>query len=269
MRMGENALFLLRHASLVARVSRSANRLPTVQRELDVAQWLAASDFPAARPRMSLQQPIVANGLPITFWELEAELTERPASADELGSVLKRFHALPPPPFPLPSFDPLSAVPQRLHAARSDDLVQADEIAVLTERYDRLSADLSRMQTHLPLGLIHGDAHTSNILLTATGPKLIDFEVVAFGPREWDLVPASVSVQHFGLPEEWYQAFAHAYGWDVRDWQGYALLRDVREITMTTWLMQNVRSSDKVLGEFRLRVESIREGDHERRWHAY
>ena len=44
-------------------------------------------------------------------------------------------------------------------------------------------------------------------------------------------------------PEEQYQEFAAVYGFDVRTWAGYPVLREIRELTMTTWIMQNVGES--------------------------
>jgi hypothetical protein len=98
---------------------------------------------------------------------------------------------------------------------------------------------------------------------------LIDFEAAAVGPREWDLLPTSIAVQRYGLPEARYQEFAAAYGFDVRTWDGYPVLRGIREVTMTTWIMQNVLESEAIADEFALRVACLRERDSERSWHFF
>jgi hypothetical protein len=54
---------------------------------------------------------------------------------------------------------------------------------------------------------------------------LLDFDAVAIGPREWDLMSTSIAVQRYGLPEEQYQEFAANYGFDVRSWPGYPVLQ--------------------------------------------
>jgi Ser/Thr protein kinase RdoA (MazF antagonist) len=56
--------------------------------------------------------------------------------------------------------------------------------------------------------LIHGDAHRSNLRATASGVLLSDFDVVAFGPREWDLTPTALAADRFGLPGDEYATFA-------------------------------------------------------------
>jgi thiamine kinase-like enzyme len=121
----------------------------------------------------------------------------------------------------------------------------------------------------LPPGPIHGDAHTRNLLTDHGRVVLIDFEAAAIGPREWDLLPTSIAVPRYGLPEKRYQEFAAAYGFDVRSWPGYPVLREIRELTMTTWIMQNVRESQGIAAEFALRVASLRERDSERPWHFF
>ena len=45
---------------------------------------------------------------------------------------------------------------------------------------------------------------------------LLDFDAVAVGPREWDLLPTSIARSGTAWPEEQYQEFVDAYGFDVR-----------------------------------------------------
>ena len=62
---------------------------------------------------------------------------------------------------------------------------------------------------------------------------------------------------------------AATYGFDVRTWDGYPVLREIREVTMTTWIMQNVLESKAIADEFALRVACLRERDSERIWHFF
>jgi len=72
---------------------------------------------------------------------------------------------------------------------------------------------------------------------------LLDFEVASIGPREWDLLPTAIATERYGLEEAQYRQFADTYGFDVRTWGGYPVLREIREVTVTTWIMQNVGES--------------------------
>jgi hypothetical protein len=61
----------------------------------------------------------------------------------------------------------------------------------------------------------------------------------------------------------------HKIGRDVTEWDGYRTMAAIRELTMTTWLMQNVSESPRIAEEFHARVTSMRESDYARPWHAF
>jgi len=266
LRIGENAIYQLAAAPVVARIARSADRLPRVQRELCVARWLAAAGVPAIRVYEEIDsQPLLVEGHPVSFWHTVTGGGPTPTHAD-LARLLASFHALGDCPCELPDFDPLGPVSSRL--AKADDVVAADR-EFLSARCADLSKQLRDLVVALPRGPIHGDAHTKNLLTDHGRVVLLDFEAVAIGPREWDLVPTAIAVDRYGLPEEQYRKFADTYGFDVRTWSGYPLLRAVRELTMTTWIMQNVGESPAAADEFALRVRSLRERDSERAWNFF
>lgn len=204
------------------------------------------------------------DGRVVSFWHAVPANGSSPTVGD-LAALLRRFHSLPSPPVDLPLFDPFAAVPARLrHAA-----VDGDDLRFLDSLHERLEEEYERLEFSAPIGLIHGDAHRGNVLIQDGKPLLLDFEVVAIGPREWDLVPTALAVDRFRLDEATYKSFAAIYGRDVREWAGYPVLRAIRELTMTTWLMQNVEEDPAVAAEFALRVASLREGDLGRVWHAF
>ena len=265
LRIGENANFRLASAPFVVRVSRSADRLPRVTRELCIARWLAVAEVPAVRVADEIEQPLMVGGHPVSFWHAVTGGEPTPTHID-LARLLAAYHAAADCPCDLITFEPLTTSGSRLTKAEGVDQADLDFLrarcAHLTSEYEHLEFALSR-------GPIHGDAHTKNLLTDHGQVVLIDFEAAAIGPREWDLMPTSIAVQRYGLPEEQYQEFAATYGFDVRSWPGYPVLREIRELTMTTWIMQNVGESPAIAAEFALRVASLREGDRERPWHFF
>jgi len=265
LRLGENAIYQLATDPVVVRIARSVDRLPRVRRELCVARWLATSSVPAVRVRDDLDQPTVALGHPVTFWRTVTGGDPVPDHID-LGRLLAAFHNAPGCPCELPGFDPLGPSYSRLAKAKT---VTQDDRDFLKARCDDLNGELQHLQFALPRGPIHGDAHTSNLLTDHGQVVLIDFENAAIGPREWDLLPIAIGVERYGRPERQYREFADTYGFDVRAWPGYPVLREVRELTMTTWIMQNIGESPAVEAEFALRVSSLREGDFTRAWHFF
>jgi aminoglycoside phosphotransferase (APT) family kinase protein len=265
LRLGENAIYGLASDPIVVRIARSADRLGRVRKELCVARWLASSDVPAIRVLEEIEQPLMVDGHPVSFWHAVTGGDPEPGQAD-LARLLAEYHSLGGCPCELPDFDPFT--PSKARLAKAAGVTDADR-EFLSGRCAELAAQFLNLKFALPRGAIHGDAHTRNLLTDRGQVVLLDFESAAVGPREWDLLPTAIGVERYGLAEERYQEFAAVYGFDVRGWQGYPVLREIRQLTMTTWIMQNVGESAAAAAEFELRVDSLRERDFERAWNFF
>jgi hypothetical protein len=101
------------------------------------------------------------------------------------------------------------------------------------------------------------------------GPVLVDLETFSADLREHDLVVMALSHDRYGLPAEEYDAFTRTYGWDVREWDGCAVLRGARETASCAWVAQHAPSNPKALAEFERRVASLRDGDPTVRWYPF
>jgi Ser/Thr protein kinase RdoA (MazF antagonist) len=265
LRLGENAIFQLASAPIVVRIARSADRLRRVQKELCVARWLADAHIPAVRVCEEFDQPLLVDDHPVSFWRTVTGGDPMPTHAD-LARLLAAFHGLSGCPCDMPGFDPLRITGSRLAAP---DGVTAEDRDFLRARCADLNEQLRNLEFALPQGPIHGDAHTRNLLTDHGQVVLLDFESAAIGPREWDLLPTAIACERYGLAEKNYQEFAAAYGFDVRTWPGYPVLREIRQLTMTTWIMQNIGESPAAAAEFALRVASLRQRDFERAWNFF
>jgi len=201
----------------------------------------------------------------VTFWRTVTGGDPAPTHVD-LARLLAAFHHAPDCPCELARFDPLRPSESRLRKAEG---VEPEDRDFLDGRCAALNDQLQHLTFALPPGPIHGDAHTSNLLTDRGQVVLLDFESAAIGPREWDLLPTAIGVERYGRPEQQYREFADTYGFDVRAWPGYPVLREVRELTMTTWIMQNIGESTAIAAEFALRVQSLRERDFARAWHLF
>ena len=265
MRLGENAIYRLRSAPLVARIARTVSYLPAVEAEVAVTRWLESVGFPAVRLAGPDEQPVVAEGRPVTFWELVAEQTEY-ATVAELGELLRRLTTLEPPAsLLLPELRPFVRVDTRIDGA---DLAERDRM-FLRDRLAELREAYARLEFVLPAGLIHGDANIGNIIRRQSDgvAVLIDWDGVATGPREWDLVLTAMYFERFGWhTAQEYRQFVAAYGFDVMSWPGYPVLRDIRELIMVAWLAQNSRESAETASEVAKRIADLRDGDGPRHW---
>ncbi|MEU9938581.1 phosphotransferase enzyme family protein [Streptomyces lavendulae] len=259
---GENAVFAV--DGLVVKVGREAGLLARAERELAVAGWLAGAGVPAVRA--AEPAPRLVAGHPVTLWHRLPDAV-RPAGPEDLAALLRPLHALPAPPFALPPRDLLDGVERWLRLA--GDAVEPEDAAYLRARRDAYADEVAALTPHLPPGPIHGDALPRNVHVGPGGPVLVDLETVSADLREHDLVVMALSRDRYGLPADAYRAFTDAYGWDVREWEGCAVLRGARETASCAWVSQHAPSNPGALAEFRRRVASLREGDTEMRWHPF
>jgi Ser/Thr protein kinase RdoA (MazF antagonist) len=270
LRIGENAMYRLAHDPVVVRIARSAARMDTARRELCVARWLERNAVPTIKVHEVAEQPLLIEGHPVTFWRAVSGPDDGDRSPDrtDLARLLLAFHGAKDCPCELPTMDPSSwaKVEERISVAAGID---AEAREFLSARNAELAEKVKDLEYALPRGPIHADAYTGNLLIDDGVIVLSDYEGVSIGPREWDLLPTAVAVDRYGLPEEEYQEFVAIYGFDIREWPGYRTLRQVRELGMTTWLMQNVNTDPAIADEFNNRLSSLRESEFERRWRLF
>jgi hypothetical protein len=260
--LGENAVFAA--GDLVVKIGRDAELLPRAERELAVSAWLAEAGVPAVRAAEP-QARLVA-GRPVTLWHRLPHAV-RPAEPADLARLLRLLHALEAPAFPLPPRELLGGVERWLRLA--GEAIDPADAAYLRARRDRLADAAAALTPYLPPGPIHGDALPRNVHVGPDGPVLMDLETVSSDLREHDLVVMALARDRYGLDPAAYDAFTDAYGWDVRAWDGCAVLRGARETAGCAWVAQHAPANPKALAEFRRRVASLRDNDPAVRWYPF
>lgn len=156
----------------------------------------------------------------------------------------------------------------RRRVADAEELDPGDR-GFLLDQCAQLGHELGRLRFPLGRSLVHGDAHLGNVLAGPDGPVLCDFDSACVGPPEWDLTPLAVGVERFGEPRRRYRRFAREYGFDVTDWDGFPVLRRVRELKLTTSVLPILRSYPEVRPELLRRLRDFRLGRHRARWQRY
>lgn len=260
-----NAVYHLPAEGIVARIRFApANQDAIVERAtaaIQVTRWLISQGFPAAEP-MDIDQPVTVPGHVATFWRYAAVTGDRPDTA-ALGRMIRRLHSLPPASVSLPPANLLGSL--RADLAASASIPESQRRWLLT-RADDLEQQYRDCRSVLGMGLVHGDAHTGNLLPTPGGLVLIDWDSVGQGPRELDLVPTSLGFRFGRAPAEW-QAFCAAYGADPSRLPSMPLLQGLRELHA---LAAYVRNADNPAfrAELNKRITSIATSNQAEPWQA-
>lgn len=260
-RIGSNAIFRLK-GDVIARVGRDRQSVEAARREVTVSRWLDSFGIPAVRA-LDLSQPVLTTDRVVTFWESLGDAPNFGTTAD-LAHLLKSLHHLDSD-IDLPQHAPFARVQRRLTAI--DYLDQSDRV-FLVDEYSRLSEEYGGLTYSLPAGVIHGDANVGNVLVDQEHvARLADLEGFAIGAREWDLILTAMYFERYGWHSaSEYSAFVDSYGFDVREWDGYQTLSDVREFLMVTWLAQNAESNADASRELRKRIAALQSGASRKDW---
>lgn len=192
---GANVIVHLSPSPVVAKVAASTPAVrPDVgawlQRELDVALFLARAGVPVAGPSPLVPATIHhGDGQVMSFWRYLPPRAGRP-SEETIGAMLRDLHAaLRGYPRPAPVLAPLQDIPAFL--ARPQSRVDTRQHAALAAAYTRLTAELDPAAPHQPL---HGDAGVGNLSAAKeSGWVWHDFEDTCTGPVAWDLAATTAN----------------------------------------------------------------------------
>jgi len=189
---GSNVLVHLVPSPVVARVATTTAlvRKPPEQwltRDLDLAGYLAALDFPAVPPSRELPAgPHHHDGFALTFWQYIEHDRNYVANAHEVGPFLRDLHAaLRDYQGPLRHLSPFAEIPQWLSEVDSWNTLPRPDLAILRRGFSLIFSEIAALD--LPQQPLHGDAHKKNVLRTSHGLVWTDFEDACYGPIEWDL----------------------------------------------------------------------------------
>jgi Phosphotransferase enzyme family len=256
-RLFATAVYRLPAAGAVARIApvTSPDSVTRLATSIGITQWLSQTGFPTVEP-LPVDQPITGYGCAVTFWRYLPQHGPQPGPAD-LGRLLRDLHEREQPPIPLRDYQPLVSIRRAITASgaisEGERAWLKGHCAQLLDAYDRLSFPL-------PAGMIHADAYRGNLLRDGQRAVLADWDTVSNGPREVDLIP-TLQAPRFGLPEDQRDAFIAAYGRDIRSWDGYPVLRDIRELSTLSALLRDGHINQAAQQELRIRVNSIRTRD--------
>ncbi|WP_116246855.1 phosphotransferase [Nocardiopsis sp. FIRDI 009] len=256
-----NAVVRLPTAGVVAKIARKGTPVASVQRTVAFVRWLMDQGFPTVPLHPGVTQPVVVDGHPVTFWTYLLQ-NGTPIHARDLAQPLHALHGLPAPPVRMRELDNVAAVRRSLAAITT---LPQEELAFLHQRIDHLELALKDVEFALPPGVVQGDPQHRNALHDEQRTVLCDWDTVAHGQPEWDLVTVEIHCRRFGHGFGHYEQFADVYGFDVTTWSGYQVLRDIRELRMVTTNARKARHTPGSLAEVRRRIRGL-QNDTELRW---
>jgi aminoglycoside phosphotransferase (APT) family kinase protein len=254
-RLGTSVLLTVPDVKVMIRVD---DRVPVgrATRHVAVTEALHTLAVPAVRLLAVGPQPVSvtvadAGSAEVTFWHLE-DLTGAEATPAAVGRMASRLHrattteqarhvlaALPP-------FDPFLIIAEQLAAAAATGVAAPGDLERLAEVADGLSpgwptvtGNLAGTSAFGPVGVVHGDLHADNVLMTPRGPVLADLELAGVGPVHYDLVAPVVAVTRYGMPRRSLARYATGYGAPVPGVAHRGVLRDTYELWLTTWAVAN------------------------------
>ncbi|MFF5177654.1 aminoglycoside phosphotransferase family protein [Micromonospora sp. NPDC000316] len=262
LQLTNNAVFALPRAGIVIRIARTHQLLDRVTKVIQLGCWFAEIDAPTIRLARDVEQPIEFEGLVASVWQYVPP--HPPAlTVEDLGTVLREFHALGTPPFPLPIWDPVGDARRRL--ADADGISKIDQ-NFIADWCDRLEPKVAALNKSARRTLIHGDAYVGNLLRESSGRAVLcDFDATCVGPWQVDLAAVAVGEARFGGTGT-YSSLVAAYGSDVVQAHSWTLLRHARELKMIAAAAPLLAASPKVAQEFAKRLRTVRDKEHETRW---
>ena len=158
------------------------------------------------------------DGFAVTGWR-RVDVAEAPVDWRTVGAAIARIHELDeadlPATYPIPSpttfpwwdFDALLAsVADRIDQPALAGLRRViGEGAGWREAVDRNAV------------VCHGDVHPGNVLVTPSGPVLIDFDLLRRAAPAWDHAMLTTYTDRWGGAPDAYAAFAEGYGRSLAD----------------------------------------------------
>ncbi|WP_407286438.1 phosphotransferase family protein [Streptomyces sp. BP-8] len=257
-----NAVVQLSTAPVVVKVARRGSKFENVRRTARFVQWLMDRGFPTVPLHPVADQPVQVDGHAVTYWTYLPQ-PEHSLSAAQIAKPLFALHSLPIPPFALPAMDNLGAIRASI---RSITALPDETKHFLAERADCLEHSLRTVEYVLPKGVVQGDPQHRNALFDGDDTVLCDWDTVAIGQPEWDLVTLEIHCRRFGYSPDHYKEFADTYGFDVTLWSHFAVLRDIRELRMITTNARKISHAPGSRAEIDRRITGLHREDTSLTW---
>jgi aminoglycoside phosphotransferase (APT) family kinase protein len=200
-----NALF--RAGDVIVRVGRPS---APAHLSIELAHRLRVHGVPAPVP--AVDEVFVDGELAASCWEPLVDSGD-PIDWRALGAIVRRVHGLAPTDvpdgYPLP---PPTAFPWWDFDAMLADVGDEIDVAARAGLGRALARNAAWRRLDGAHVVCHGDVHPGNVVMTAGGPVLIDWDLMCIAPRGWDHAMLLTLAERWGGDGAAYAAFAAGYG---------------------------------------------------------
>jgi Ser/Thr protein kinase RdoA (MazF antagonist) len=248
-RVSMNAIYTA--GPVVLRVSRPTAPAAAA---IALAEVLAAHDIRVPAP--ARDDVVERDGLMVTAWQRLIPVDE-PTDWADVGRMVARVHdlgpAMIPADYPVP---PCEAFPWwdldgLLDELRAD--IDEGALAGLTAAVERNRG----WATGVERVVCHGDVHPGNVVMSAVGPVLLDWDLLCRGPRGWDHAML-LRLPRWGWPASWYDDFADGYGCSLADEPVTNAIAELRLVAATLMRLRAGRSDPAAMPEAQRRLHHWR-----------
>jgi hypothetical protein len=258
-RAGMNTLFAAGD-DVVLRVGRSTLAAAAAERA-----FLASVSRIGVRTPRRIGDTEGPNGLLVTA--MERIHPEGDRDWREVGATVRRVHDIDPadvPGLPWCGDSPHWQFATLLEEV--GDAIDASALAGLMAAIAR--ADGWADRARLTAVVCHGDVHPGNVLPTADGPVLLDWDLRCLGPVAWDHGPLMTWSARWGGAPGMYEEFAEGYGSSLRgDWMGECLA-ELRNVAATLMRVRAGRTDPEAAAEAERRLRFWRGDPDALQWTA-
>jgi len=185
----------------------------------------------------------------------------------EVGGMVRRVHSIPPSSV-LPS---CTESDHWRFETMLDDLppvVDDQSAAAMRRAYER-HHDWRQQVEAAPRVTLHGDVHPGNVVPTARGVVVLDWDLRCAGPAQWDHAPLMTWTERWGGEAGIYEDFATGYGRSFRDEHLAETLAELRLLAATLMRVEAWRRMpDTAAKELAVRLQWWRRRDGAPAWTA-
>ncbi|MBL0886384.1 phosphotransferase [Myceligenerans indicum] len=265
-----NAVYVLPTVDVVVRLttSRRTSQLLDVT-QAAVAHLVHDHAFPATAPLDGCPPVRLPEGISASFWRYYPQPSAgRPFTSADLATLLHQFHTVSMPDAELPVWQPLTSLREELARDQPPHGLTPDEASWLRSTADDVAQQVLENTWALGIGPIHADAWTGNLLWDGDQPILGDWDNLAIGPGEVDLIPTWHAAVRYGRDHTWTRDFVDTYGYDLATDPSFDLLLRMRDLVQLTGPLRRAAESRQHLAVLRQRFDAIRADNRTARWVA-